>query len=286
MQLPDIPEITYSLRDRGRRYTGVDRDFNIPAVVKHINGPEVQEKVANRELLGYYGHGVRQLIGLDPAESFVSKGQYNEVEPAIVTTRVRAENDGTIIHKTEFLPTGSGEKAAKAWSAKVGGFSSAIDGNSWKFYGFDYVFNPNYAKNRGFLFDSATGGGMMAEGDLEDLIEAVRQEDYQMLSAILDKAQSENQMLRSALSHAEHDIEDLMSTVMRLEKQNGVMLDSASIERDGFAPAMVLDASATRDLQRRISAFESANLADRPQLEVKKQPSLFESSISRLFGIG
>ena len=41
----ETPLITYNLKERGRKYRGTDRDYNIPQLVKYINGNECQEKV-------------------------------------------------------------------------------------------------------------------------------------------------------------------------------------------------------------------------------------------------
>jgi hypothetical protein len=61
--------ITYNLKDRGRQYRGKERNFNIRSIVSAINGPACQERVKNRDMLGYYGHWPRIKFGMNPAEA-------------------------------------------------------------------------------------------------------------------------------------------------------------------------------------------------------------------------
>jgi len=254
-KLPEIPEITYSLRDRKRKHTGVDRNFNLKALVSHINSQEVQERVRNRELLGYYGHGVRILSGsMNPTESFMAKGKYIEVEPAIVTTKVMADENGIVTHKSEFLPTESGIRAAKAWSAKVGGFSSAIDGANWKFHGFDYVFDPNFSENRGYLFDSAS----CADVDYVDVIEQIAAEDRMITMAMYDKVMAENAHLHACLDSSNEEIEYLISRIISLEKNGSSTGDS--LPSHGFVKPMILDSGQAASVERLANKFLSADL--------------------------
>ena len=78
--------IKYSLADRGRKYRGKDRHFNIAAVVAAINSPATQERVRKRDMLGYYGHWPRVKFGMNPSEGGLESGIPSVVEPALVPT--------------------------------------------------------------------------------------------------------------------------------------------------------------------------------------------------------
>ena len=151
----ETPVIRYNLKDRGRQHTGQHRNFNIKAICDAINGPACQEMVASRGMLGFYGHLPRVRYGMAPVEGGIEGGKYAPVEPAIVTTYLKADYDGNVEHRAQFLDTAAGRLAAKLWEEKVGGFSSAIDQSRPEFYGFDYVAQPNYLNNsfRGIALD-------------------------------------------------------------------------------------------------------------------------------------
>ena len=121
------PLIRYNLKDRGRQFRGVERNFDIPAIVAAINSPACQERVKTRGMLGYLGHWVRIRFGLEPPEGGIAQGKAQAVEPAIVTTYLKAYPNGDIEHQTEFLDTDPGRIASRMYDSKVGGFSSAID---------------------------------------------------------------------------------------------------------------------------------------------------------------
>ena len=167
------PVITFNLKDRGREHTGVKRNFDIPRIVAAINSPKCQERVRNREMLGYLGHWPRNHFGAIPALGVIAAGNSFPLEPALVTVMLRAYPDGTIEHKTEFLLTNEmGKIAARAFAGKIGGFSSVIDHNVPEFYGFDWVNDPNFSTNRGYglSMDSATGSQVsVAAGHAEQM---------------------------------------------------------------------------------------------------------------------
>ena len=152
------PIIRYNLKDRGRSHTGQRRNFNIKAICDAINGPACQETVSARGMIGFYGHLPRVRYGMAPVEGGIEGGKYAPVEPAIVTTYLKADYDGNVEHRAEFLDTAAGRLAAKLWEEKVGGFSSAIDQARPEFFGFDYVAQPNYLNNsfRGVVLDDVS----------------------------------------------------------------------------------------------------------------------------------
>jgi hypothetical protein len=266
MQQP--PLIKYNLKDRGRQYRGQERNFNIKAICDSINGPATQERIKTRAMLGYFGHKARVLAGLEPVESMVIGGKYNEIEPAIVTTHLKAYPDGTIEHQTEFLDTESGKRAARLNEQRIGGFSSAIDEKRPEFYGFDFVLDPNYSTNRSFSLDSVAGLTFdsalalpLPDEDAEWLA-LLEQRDRLItdLHAALDSAQTENEQYLSMLAVAGHT--------------NGVALDSASSH-------LILPEKGADQLRHDIDVFRSA--ASLPRF-VEKQDNKADSGYDLALG--
>lgn len=155
--------ITYNLFDRGRQHTGIDRsNVDLNSMVDLINSAQVQEMVRTGQMIGYYGHQVRQRFGMIPPESVPINGKMVYLEPAHRTISIKADKNGDVTHQAEFFDNRAGEFARQQYQAKVGGFSTAVnylrDGVKLKpsgFFGFDYVTQPNYATNigDGQLFD-------------------------------------------------------------------------------------------------------------------------------------
>jgi hypothetical protein len=214
--------IEYNLKDRGRQYRGKERNFNIKAICDAVNGPACQERVKTRAMLGYFGHKMRLLAGMEPVESVVIAGKYNEVEPAVVTTYLEAFPDGTIKHKTEFLDTDAGRRAARMASSRVGGFSSAIDENRPEFFGFDYVLDPNFHHNRPFALDSA---GLT----LDAVIGEAKNEEEAMLDALLNAKDKQIANLAAALDSVTVENEELLSM---LAKQGGEIVRPMTVSLD------------------------------------------------------
>lgn len=230
------PLITYNLNDRARKYRGQDRNFNVKAICDAINSPACQERVKTRAMLGYFGHKPRILAGMDPVESIVVNGKYNEIEPAIVTTFLEALPDGTIKHQTEFLDSISGKKAARMYANRIGGFSSAIDQTRPEFFGFDFVLDPNYSSNRGYALDSANMTldevlNAAHEEEEEFWLRLVAEKDAKLadVSVTLDSLIAENEQLLSMLASKQTMVLDSVPTNTPLT----VSLDSTQrFERD------------------------------------------------------
>lgn len=150
--------IKYNLSERKRSLTGQNRQFDVRKVANFINSTKFQESVKHRDVYGYFGHWVRQKFGLKPSEVVLDKGQLIALEPAIVTTKISASNNGDIEHVVKFLDTPTGKIAKSMYDSQTGGFSSVIDPATGEFYGFDFVNSPNYSTNRGYAmaFDDAS----------------------------------------------------------------------------------------------------------------------------------
>lgn len=236
MKQPGI--VTFNLKDRGRKFTGQDRNFNIHALMDSINGPACQEKIKTRGMLGYFGHKARLLFGMEPLESGVVGGKYNEVEPALVTTYLEAFPDGTIKHQSEFLDNESGRKAERMYRSRVGGFSGVIDQGKHKFFGFDWVYEPNYSENRPYALDSVNL-------TFDQVLSEVKSEEEEFFNALINSKDAQIDRITAALDSAQTENEELLSLLSQSGIDNSfkpsllpisVSLDSVSrMERDKSA---------------------------------------------------
>ncbi|MBT9097462.1 hypothetical protein KFZ76_07020 [Methylovulum psychrotolerans] len=245
----ELPLIRYSLRERGREF-GIPRDnIDVNGIVEKINGRECQERVFNREMQGYYGHGIRVRLGLRPSAGGIIDGKIVNVLADLVTTYLRGYSDGTIEHKTELCDTDGGIKAGIMWDNKVGGFSSAIDLNTNMMWGFDYVPNPNYVNNsyKGIALDSADAIS------LETIDALILGEHTDAWLLLLNQKQVALDMANAALEQTVGENEDLLALL------NGY---KSGREDNPFLAMAAFDCA--EQLQRNISEFNSLSVL--PQL--------------------
>lgn len=162
----------YNLLDEGRKYSGNHRKYLIENAREICYSPATRERIKLREALGYYGHGRRQIAGkmeIGETECVVmpdgSKVVVDNV-PSNVTLAFDIDKDGRVTHKQEILDTSTGQIVSNLQKNKVGGFSWACPGRDGGtqsatimtgFSGFDYVLRPGFAKNRGYVLESAEG---------------------------------------------------------------------------------------------------------------------------------
>ncbi|MCF7994776.1 MAG: hypothetical protein K9L88_08040 [Chromatiaceae bacterium] len=248
MSLPQPGLIKYNLRERGRQYRGVERHYDIPAIVDSINGGATQERVKTRGMLGYFGHWPRLKFGLEPAEGGVVDGKAQAVEPAVVTTHLAAFDDGTVEHQTEFLDNATGQLAARMYANRVGGFSSAIDPNKPELFGFDWVNDPNYSTNRGYdlLCDSIAAGELTLDG-------IVAQEQFEqatMMNRLVATLEANLRLAMDTANGLEKDNEELMAMVEKLKQ--------GSVSPDGLVTDSAHDLA--RSIEREVKAFQSEDL--------------------------
>jgi hypothetical protein len=265
--------IRYNLKDRGRQHTGQHRNFNIKKICDAINSPACQEMVASRGMIGFYGHLPRIRYGMAPTEGGIENGRYAPVEPAILTTYLKADYDGNVEHRAEFLDTAAGKLAAKLWESKVGGFSSAIDANRPEFFGFDYVAVPNYVMNsfRGVTLDDAFCSES-AKFTFDDVYTAEQTEKDLAMSALLDSTNSERRRANEVIERLTAENEQLLSMLAAKGIDANAALDSA-----GITPLVVSSVISDR-MRRDAEAFRSASL---PEFAVPK--SFVDPTIERLY---
>lgn len=210
----ETPKIRYNLNDRGRKYTGQARAYNIQKLCDAINSPATQEIVATGGMIGYLGHMPRVRYGLAPVEGGIENGKYAPVEPAFVTTYLHAAPNGDVTHKARFLNTQSGILAKKLWDEKIGGFSSAIDTGSNQFFGFDFVHSPNFLQNsfRGVVLDSTSQINPLGM-TYDDILEAEARETQAALAAVLDSMQMQRDAALATIDHLRAENESLLSQI-------------------------------------------------------------------------
>jgi hypothetical protein len=275
--------IRYNLKDRARKFRGQARNFNIPKMVSLINGGAVQERVRMRDMHGYLEHLPRIKFGMNPGACQIDGAKMITIEPAIVTTYLKAFDDGTIEHRTEFLDTPPGQVAERMFKSKVGGFSSAIDEGMPEFYGFDYVSEPNFALNRGYAV--ALDGVGKTTATLDDVQEY--NDHVQGMLRLLDSVSAAH-ITESKANREAMDM--LAATVQRLEDENaqylsmlasGKTLDSVNFEA---VRPLVLPIDSADRLRRDIMGFETAHVAGYEKLDSVVEESPQGKSLASVIG--
>jgi hypothetical protein len=283
--------IKFNVTQRGRKHRGVDRNFDTAALASLINSGDVQERVKNRDLRGYFGHQIRSKFGWEPPETVIYEGKQVTLEPAMITTKLTAMPDGTVEHEAEFLDTPPGRTAKRLFSSKSGGFSSVIAVRELggrdvpiAFHGFDYVTEPNFTTNRGYALDSvgapAAAAVVMDDAMREsqatlavlDGLYSQLQGDFDMQAQALARLAAENAVLVDMLAKGSMDPAKAKAVLSRMDSTTfelpgrTTVLDSASLSRmarefetlelAGFeTPKASPETSETRKLGNLVSTF-------------------------------
>jgi hypothetical protein len=168
--MPEIIKCNFNLFDEGRKYSGHHRNYLLESAIKTCYDPATREGIRLRELLGYLGHGRRQLAGkmrLGEVEAIKlpdGSAIITENIPSNVTVFFEVSKDGTVVHHQEILESDPGRVVMGLNRSRVGGFSWAargVDGGPLGatrmngFEGFDYVMSPGFAANRGYILEDA-----------------------------------------------------------------------------------------------------------------------------------
>lgn len=279
--------ITYNVRERGRKHLGQNRNFDTVALAALINGPAVQERVKHGDMLGYFGHWPRIKLGMNPSEGGVIDGKVVSIPPALRTIELSADKDGNVSHRAEFLDTNEGRIAERMFQSKAGGFSSAIDavpGTSPQvardFWGFDYVFSPNYSTNRGHkvVLDGIGDGEEAAE--FLALLDAAVGESTQaasIMTAMFDSLSRQHTQALEAMERLAHENDALIG---RLASGNTRVLDSMGLLEDvRMAP---IRGEPGADFER----FRGADLSRLQAMPTASEPATPESNyILNRFGV-
>lgn len=224
--------IKYNLADRMRKHRGQERNFDMVAAERLLNGPAVQERIKLGDMTGYFGHWPRVQFGLDPAEGGIVGGKQVSLEPCVRTTYLKAYPNGDVEHEQEFLDTTSGKIAERIYGSNAYGFSSAIDAKRLGqiqvptgFFGFDFVKEPNYSANRGYVV--ALDGVI----DSEDVLDAVaeRNDLFDTVNRMLDDAKTAHDMTLATLDSVLQENEELLSMLSKIPKApKEVVLDGCA----------------------------------------------------------
>ena len=226
-------KITYNVRERGRKFRGQNRNFDTVKLAELINGPETQERVKHRDMVGYYGHWPRLALGMRTPEGGIVAGAVVHIAPALITVELSADQDGNVTHRAEFLDTEPGQIAESLFKSKQGGFSSAIDTiprtspavpTLWA--GLDFVLEPNFSTNRGhkIVMDSADDtlqifDHVLAQAALGDA----------EMACLFDSLSRQHTQALEAMERLAHENDDLIG---RLARGNTRVLDSAGVLED------------------------------------------------------
>jgi hypothetical protein len=284
-------KIKYNVHERGRKYHGAERQFDTAALARLVNSPAVQERVKNRDLHGYYGHLIRMKYGMRPPEWIMDGGEQIYIEPALVTTYLHAEPDGTITHESEFLDTVPGQTAARLFSSKAGGFSSAIKAEpsragsvATQFNGFDYVLEPNYTTNRGYLLDGVMfdSADALEPGMILDSAIAEQASQARAFMAIFDSLQADHTLAMQTLERVREENEEMLSMLAARGGDQTVMLDST-----GHAPVLT-GGRATADFEARVRSFQTGALTPFEAPPEEKARSVNDDALTlvrRKFGL-
>lgn len=256
--------ISFNVHERGRKVTGQRRRFNTEALARLINSPATQERCKAGDLVGCYGHWPRLKFGMSLKEGGIIDGKAVSVPLAVRVVEVSATPDGTISHRTEFMDTAEGKLALALWRSQVGGFSSAIDAvpgsdpsEPVAFYGFDYVFQPNYVFNRGWkqVLDAA---GAPQEEEADDAL------------ALLDAA-TEDGVGAALAMHRNFDelaaqYQRSLETIARLARENDELVSAAAAGSRPMLDNALLE-TATPDRQVTEDPYERWRHAPLPALQ-------------------
>ena len=265
-------KITYNVNERGRTHTGQPRNFDTKALAKLINAPATQERVANGDIQGYYGHWPRLKFGMATQEGGMLDGQVISLPIAVKTVYLSADEDGNVTHEEEFLDTAEGQLAQKMWESKTGGFSSAIDAKPGgypsvptAFHAFDFVLSPNVSNNRGYqaIMDSVTSGDEAERADALAFLQAVAEEEAAKAHQYAELLDAANVELTAAKESAA--LLDTVRADLAAAQEKAGLLDAAQAEL-----ATAKEAVATLDSVRAelVVAQEKAALLDGVQSQL------------------
>lgn len=264
--------IRFNVTQRMRKHRGQDRNFDTRVLADIVNGPEVQERVKNRDLHGYLGHWPRQIFGPEPREGGIHEGKHVPLEPAIVTTSLRGMPDGTIEHEAEFLDTATGRLAKRMHASKVGGFSSVIRCRELhgrdvpiSFHGFDFVNEPNFTANRGYKFDGVFDADAEQPGTvLMDSAMAEQAATFQILDGMYSTLQGDYDRLAEVLTRVTAERDELLGIAARAGVPDAdLKRRMANLERDGFRLDAVGQRMPSSTLMQMAREFETMDLPER-----------------------
>lgn len=259
--MPKTDKITFNVNDLQRQHTGQKRYYDNVGLSRLINSPQIQERVKKGDLTGFYGHWIRKKFGMQPKEGAIDPetGKAIYFKPAIRTTYLSADDKGNVTHQTEFLDTQEGQIAYDLYQSKAGGFSAALTTAPrgvteipTRFYGFDYVLEPNFSGNRGYTlqFDSVPHDPVLMErfDSIEDTGEQL--ELIHCFDSIEDELLYQNQVMGNLYRGLQRDYINVLDTVSSMNGQ---------LSRLGQKQHVVSSRSPIFIDEQKIARFDSAS---------------------------
>lgn len=274
--------IKYNLLDRMRKHRGQERNFDTAAAERLLNGPAVQERIRLGDMTGYFGHWPRVQFGLDPAEGGIVSGKQVSLEPCVRTTFLKAYPNGDVEHEQEFLDTTSGKIAERIYGSNAYGFSSAIDAKRLGsvqvptgFFGFDFVKEPNYSANRGYM--------VVLDGvvDSEDLLDAVteRNDLFDTVNRLLDDQAAAHKMTLVTLDSVLLENEQLLSMLAKSPNAGQAVVLDGCMDLIGVPKTSYLD-NADDFLKAKLVPYERSAAEQAPS-----QTEAADKALARQFRI-
>lgn len=304
--MPEIIECEFNLFNEGRTYSGHHRKYILESAITTCYAPATRERMQLREAFGYFGHGRREIAGrlalpeVCPVKLPDGTTVIMENIPSNVTTSFEVMKDGTVKHSQQILESNEPGRVVSALNKdKVGGFSWACGGVNGgamgatrvaDFHGFDYVMNPGFASNRGYILESA-GSDMI----LENVAKATGMSDdnvrrwmqHWTASAILENAELQEQIVNAAIYEdslreelegkaalLESAIERIKREEAEKEQAKAAILDAAGKSIIAIPEKVVhamLNMSSGEQFQEVVAFFESAKRVNLSGLPLKEQ---------------
>jgi hypothetical protein len=243
----EIIKCNFNLFNEGRKYTGHHRNYILESAVKVCYAPETREGIRLREKLGYLGHGRReiarklQLSEIEPVRLPDGSTIIVENIPSNITVFFEVNKAGNVEHHQEILETAPGKVVAGLNASKVGGFSWACGGSDGgiigatritNFHGFDYVMNPGFAENRGYILESADNKtrDMILESICKLGIEDKTAEQYlnSWVASAQFRAMDLEEQLEQAAIYEDAIREELEGKTTEIEAIKKVLADEAN----------------------------------------------------------
>jgi len=316
MATPQRLTCSFSLLDEGRKYTGNHRKYLIENAREICYSNPTRERIALREAFGYYGHGRRIMAGkmnLGEIEAIKLPDGGSAIisnVPSNLTVEFDVSPDGKVTHTQEILDTETGKIVKSLHDSKVGGFSWACPGvdagtrgvsHLSGFAGFDYVLNPGFAHNRGYVLESADGAEQMIlesvsavlkdDARAEQFVRGWTQDYQTRISQLEDdlfrlEAKSadmaaENQTMQNMVTEAYTAKENAEKAKLELKANIVGILEALRDTLPVFIPEDAMQAMMNGDFGRARGMFENAARIDFGQFpltmpKAKQQPQFME----------
>jgi hypothetical protein len=204
--------------------------------------------------------------------------------PSNVTTFFEIDKDGNVDHHQEILGTNQPGKIVSGLNqSKVGGFSWAMGGSDGgqhgatrvsSFEGFDYVMNPGFSANRGYVLESAGARDMILESICKTGIDDKVAEKYlenwaasaQVQAIELEEKLASAEIFESALIEKSEALAAENEAFKKQAEGRQALITECAKNSTVVIPAGVADALISManedDFNKLVGFFESAGHAD------------------------